>query len=230
MSSAGCHLTAPDGARLAYDVSGAGPALMLLHGFGSRREVWQDTGWVNRLSADFTVITVDLRGCGESEALTDPARYSPEAHQSDLHSIADACGADRFALIGFSWGATVTRYLAARSDRVTRAVMIGTYFGPIFTEEYRARLMDHYGSDPIMAVRIQGLRAWDGIEPTELRCPTLVISGTDDGNVIKVLNAQRVMIEAAGITLHIFDGLNHGGLIESVDTVLPRVCAFLAMV
>jgi pimeloyl-ACP methyl ester carboxylesterase len=218
-------ITAADGARIAYDVSGRGPALMLLHGFGNSRLIWH--GWVEHLDGDFSVIAVDLRGCGESEAPLDPARYSPAAHLADLHQIADACGAARFGLIGFSWGATVARYLAAHSERVTRAVLIGTYFGQYFTGAYLARLLENYSGNPLQTARVQGLRAWPGIEAAELRCPTLVITGSEDGNVVKMLRLQREVVEAAGIGLEIFEGLDHGGLIETVDTVLPRVRAFV---
>ena len=221
-------MTAEDGARIAYDVSGSGPALLLLHGFGGDRQQWHTCGWVDRLCTDFTVITLDLRGCGESDAFVDPSRYSPAAHLNDLHAIADACGAARFALVGFSWGATVTRNLATLSDRLTRIVLIGSYFGHFFTEAYLATLMDFYGGDPIMAARVQGLRAWPGVDPTALRCPALVITGTRDGNVVNVLREQRAAIESVGIQLQIFDNLDHSGLIESVDTVLPRVRTFLA--
>ncbi len=221
-------IMAPDGARIAYDVCGKGPALMLLHGFGGTRQTWHDCGWVTRLSTDFTVITVDLRGCGESDALLDPARYSPASHLSDLHAIADACDATRFVLVGFSWGATVTRNVAAQSDQVSRAVLIGTYFGHFFTEQYLATLLDHYGVDPVMAVRVNGLRAWPGVAPADLRPPALVITGTQDGNVVNVLREQRAAIESAGVQLLVFDNLDHSGLVESVDTVLPPIRAFLA--
>ena len=175
--------------------------MALLHGFGNDRRTWHDTGWVQRLSGDHTVITVDLRGCGETSVFADPVRYAPVAHLDDLHGIADACGVDRSALVGFSWGATITRNIAALSDRVTRAVMIGTYFGTIFTDEYRAKLLEPYSGDPIMTARIQGTPAWDGVEPADLRCPALIVAGTDDGNVVKVLTTQRAAIEAAGFTL-----------------------------
>jgi len=218
-------ITAADGVRIAYDVSGSGPALMLLHGFGNSRLTWH--GWVERLRAEFRVITVDLRGCGESNAPLDPERYSPAAHVADLHRIADTFDAARFALVGFSWGATVARTLAAHSDRVTRAVLMGTYFGQYFTDAYLATLLDHYRGDPLMTARVEGLRAWPGGEAADLRCPALVISGTEDGNVVKMLRGQRATVEAAGIALEIFDGLDHGGLVEAVDTVLPRVRAFV---
>ncbi|HEX3050449.1 MAG TPA: alpha/beta fold hydrolase [Aggregatilineaceae bacterium] len=220
-------LTAVDHARIAYDVSGVGPVLVLYYGWQDGRDQWHKLGWVQRLSADFTVITLDLRGCGESDAFDDPARYTPALHLSDLHAVADECGAARFALLGYSWGATVTRNLAALSNRVTRAVMFSTYFGNIFTETFLAELFALYRADPIMAARVQGLRVWIGIEAAALKCPALILTGTADGDVVKVLETQRSVIEAAGITLRVFDGLNHDGLVGAVDTVLPCVQAFL---
>jgi pimeloyl-ACP methyl ester carboxylesterase len=245
-------VTAADGARIAYDVTGSGPALMLLHGFTSNRQGFHDVGWVERLSPIFTVITVDLRGCGESETFEDPARYGPELHYGDLHAVADACGVTDFVLWGHSWGATVTRNMAAHSSRVTRAVMSAGVFGDIFTDAYlRPRLAHYeklarYKADgrldelpsmvrdfaeqthfPVYLAQWHGLRAWPGVDPGDLRCPTLVYTGTRDGTVVITLRQQRAAIKAAGIRLHIFDGLDHNGLFVAVETVDPVVRAFL---
>jgi pimeloyl-ACP methyl ester carboxylesterase len=246
-------ITAADGAPIAYDVTGTGPALMLLHGFtNSRQEIWHDFGWVERLSPICTVITVDLRGCGESGCFEDPARYGPELHYSDLHAIADACGVTDFMLWGFSWGATITRNMAAHSARVTRAVMAGSVFGDIFTESYLQPRLAHFEKlvrhkaegrldelpsaarafaeqtyFPVYLARWHGLPAWPGVEPGDLRCPALVYTGTEDGSVVATLRQQRAAIEAAGIRLFIFDGLDHIGLVREVETVDPVVRAFL---
>ncbi|MBN2304843.1 MAG: alpha/beta fold hydrolase, partial [Anaerolineae bacterium] len=99
-------ITAPDGARIAYDVTGSGPAVLLLHGYGNNRMIWHEFGWAAQLGADFTVIAVDLRGCGASSGFDDPARYGAAAHLDDLRQVAAACGADRFAVVGYSWGGT----------------------------------------------------------------------------------------------------------------------------
>ncbi len=221
-------ITSADGARIAYEVYGSGPTLMLLHGFGSDRRQWHQHGWVERLCSDYTVITVDLRGCGESDVSSDPRFYAPGAYLSDVYAIVDSCGAAAFALVGFSWGATVARHLVAHSDRVTCGVLMSAYFGHYFTEPFLAAQMEHYGHDPILAARIQGLRAWPGVELADLRAPTLVISGTKDGNVFEMLQVQRPAINSAGVGLEVFEDLDHGGLIEAVAVVLPRVHAFLA--
>jgi pimeloyl-ACP methyl ester carboxylesterase len=68
--------TSLDDTRIAYDRSGAGPALVLLHGGGSRRQEWHDAGYVQRLRDNFTVITLDLRGHGDSDLPTELADYT----------------------------------------------------------------------------------------------------------------------------------------------------------
>jgi pimeloyl-ACP methyl ester carboxylesterase len=220
-------ITSADDAHIAYDVCGTGPALALLHGFESNRRQWHEHGWVERLRADFTVIAVDLRGCGESDVSSDPAHYAPAAHLADLHIITEACGAAQFALVGFSWGATVARHMVAHSERVNRGVLISAYFGDYFTETFLATQMEHYGHDRILRARIQGLKAWPGIEPAALRVPTLIITGTQDSAVVNALRKQRQAMDAGGVLLKVFEGLNHADLIEAVDLVLPYAHAFL---
>jgi pimeloyl-ACP methyl ester carboxylesterase len=67
--------TSPDGTRVAYDQVGTGPAIVLLHGGGSRRQDWHEAGYVKRLQDNFTVITLDLRGVGERGLPMTPVDY-----------------------------------------------------------------------------------------------------------------------------------------------------------
>ena len=60
--------TSNDGVRIAYEVYGTGPALLLLHGFSNDRSLWTKHRWIQYLKPMFTVITMDMRGCGESDA------------------------------------------------------------------------------------------------------------------------------------------------------------------
>ena len=57
--------TAVDGFRLAYDRTGAGPAVVLLHGWPSDRTDYRDV--VPLLSATADVVVPDLRGFGDSD-------------------------------------------------------------------------------------------------------------------------------------------------------------------
>ncbi len=117
--------TSPDHTRIAYDISGTGTPLILLHGGGGSRADWHEAGYVARLSKEFTVIAVDLRGHGESDKPTDPDCYTTEKMGQDILAVADACDTERFILCGYSFGGNVGRYLAASSDRVSRMVMLG---------------------------------------------------------------------------------------------------------
>ncbi len=131
-----------DGTRIAYDVTGHGPALMLLHGAGKTRKDWHKAGYVERLQDDFTVISVDIRGTGESDFLTEIADYAIETICADLDAVADAvdaehsCDAQRFAVWGFSLGGNIARYLGAWSERITAAVIVGVPFGPAVDEAF----------------------------------------------------------------------------------------------
>ena len=115
----------PDSTRIAFDVTGVGTPLLLLHGGGSSRVEWHEAGYVARLAEEFTVITVDLRGHGESDKPTDSAMYTTDKMGDDILAVADTCGVDRFILCGYSFGGNVGRYLAARSKRVSKMVMLG---------------------------------------------------------------------------------------------------------
>ncbi|MFB0537713.1 MAG: alpha/beta fold hydrolase [Anaerolineae bacterium] len=246
-------VTSSDRFQIAYDVHGSGPALLLLHGFSNDRTIWSAHEWIDRLQQQFTVITMDLRGCGESTGVTNPAAYAVEHHLADLHAVTDACGFDQFRVWGWSFGATIGLHLASRSPRVMQAVIAGTYFGRIFTEAYIQRQLTQIEplaraqaegkldqldlppetrafaartNLPVYLARLKGLSSWPSVEPQDVQCPMLVYTGTADGNVVVQLQEQRAAIEAAGLQLHIFDELNHIQLLSQQDTVFPVIQAF----
>ncbi|HWU56700.1 MAG TPA: hypothetical protein VN175_14415, partial [Rhizomicrobium sp.] len=59
-------VTADDGVELAYERHGEGPAIVLVHGFGSSRmQNWKSTGWYGGLAeAGFSLVAMDCRGHG----------------------------------------------------------------------------------------------------------------------------------------------------------------------
>jgi pimeloyl-ACP methyl ester carboxylesterase len=132
-----CFAASLDSTHIAFDVSGAGTPILLLHGGGGSRADWHTRGYATRLAKEFRVIPVDLRGHGESDKPCDPACYSTEKMGQDILAVADACDADRFILCGFSFGGNVGRYLAASSDRVAMMVMLGNRLGTGVSDEFR---------------------------------------------------------------------------------------------
>jgi pimeloyl-ACP methyl ester carboxylesterase len=130
--------TSADGTRIAYDVTGEGETIMLLHGGGQDRSMWHEAGYVAALNQDnFKVITMDIRGNGASDKPTDATAYTTENMCNDILAVADAAGVERFCIWGFSYGGNIARYLAAESARVSKLIIIGIPFGLGASGEFR---------------------------------------------------------------------------------------------
>ncbi|MCV7062616.1 alpha/beta fold hydrolase [Mycolicibacterium vaccae] len=121
---------AADGARLAYSVCGAGPPLVraanwMTHlGYDVESPVWRH--WVRDMSARHTFVRYDERGCGLSDWAVDGFTFADWV--SDLESVVEAAGLERFALLGVSQGGAVAvAYAARHPGRVTRLVLCGAY-------------------------------------------------------------------------------------------------------
>lgn len=101
------RLVGADGVKLNVAHGGAGPAVVLLHGFPQTHLMWNAVA--SDLSRDHSVIAMDLRGYGDSdkpEAST-PEVYSKRTMGVDVVNIAAELGHDRFAIIGHDRGALV---------------------------------------------------------------------------------------------------------------------------
>ncbi|HPS77830.1 MAG TPA: alpha/beta fold hydrolase [Thermoanaerobaculaceae bacterium] len=103
---------------VAYERWGAGPALLLLAGLGSRARLW---GELPRLLADrFTVIAPDNRGVGGSRG---GAGFTLEGAADDAALALSDAGISGAGVIGVSMGGLIACHLAARhTDRVDHLV------------------------------------------------------------------------------------------------------------
>jgi pimeloyl-ACP methyl ester carboxylesterase len=104
--------------RLAADVTGEGPAVLLVHGFPDSRAVWRHQ--VGPLAeGGFRVIAPDLRGFGASERPEGVDAYRVTEVIGDLIELLDEHGVDRAHVVGHDWGAGIAWVLAALlPDRV----------------------------------------------------------------------------------------------------------------
>src|SRR5690242_7818273 len=91
---------AEGGIDLNVAVGGAGPALVLLHGFPQTHLMWRHVA--RRLSEHYLVIVPDLRGYGASDKPeeTGPETYSKRTMANDIVNVVGHLGAERFSLIG----------------------------------------------------------------------------------------------------------------------------------
>ncbi|WP_277185385.1 alpha/beta fold hydrolase [Caballeronia sp. BR00000012568055] len=122
--------TASDGARIAYATSGAGSPLIKAANWLSHLEldftspVWSHL--VLELCSRHTLIRYDQRGCGLSDR--DVADISFDAWLRDLETVVDACGIQRFPLLGISQGASIAvAYAVRHPERVSHLVLHGGY-------------------------------------------------------------------------------------------------------
>src|SRR3954447_2259768 len=124
------RIVTDDGVALEVVEQGTGPALVLVHGFGGAKEDFSDQ--VDDLARDHRVVTLDLRGHGESEGPEDPSRYSLDRFAADLGNVLDALGIDSCRLLGHSMGGMIVRrFVLASPTRVDALVLMDTSPGPV---------------------------------------------------------------------------------------------------
>jgi pimeloyl-ACP methyl ester carboxylesterase len=97
--------------RLAHDISGSGPRLLLIHGIGHRRQAFDPV--VPALAAHRQVVTVDLPGFGASPPLPPGATCDVAALAAAVAAFAtQELGLERFHVAGNSLGGGITLELA----------------------------------------------------------------------------------------------------------------------
>jgi epoxide hydrolase A/B len=110
--------------------AGAGPLVLLLHGFP---ECWYS--WRHQLTAlaeaGFHAVAPDQRGYGRTGGPADPARYTMLHLVGDVIALMDALGADDAVVAGHDWGAPVAWHAALlRPDRVRAVAGLSVPFTP----------------------------------------------------------------------------------------------------
>jgi pimeloyl-ACP methyl ester carboxylesterase len=125
MSSVDARITAHDGLELAYRLygRGSGRPLVLLHGGGANL-VSMDQ-WADRLGDGRTVVSLDLRACGQSG---DPERFRWADAVGDVEALVEALGLPPVDIVGHSMGGFVAGFYASQHPD-TRVVSIDG-FGP----------------------------------------------------------------------------------------------------
>ena len=246
----------PDGFQIAYDVTGRGPAIMLLHGGWRTRQDWHEFGYVDRLRDQFTVISMDFRGHGESSKPTTSAAYTIDAMCADMVAVAEACSVDQFAIWGFSYGGNVGRFLAARSERVRKMIIMGIPFGPAISGGFRDWILNYCAKwQPVIddfaqgkelppelsaedqeqlkqgeiSVRIAWLQAmleWGSIKPADMLCPTLWLVGSENELAMQSVEKYKQQVESSPVQIHIAQGLDHSGELEDIEQVLSVMLEF----
>jgi haloacetate dehalogenase len=105
---------------------GAGPAVLLLHGYPQTHAMWHRVA--PELAEHFTVVCPDLRGYGDSAKPAgghDHLEYSKRAMAMDQVEMMSALGFERFAVVGHDRGARVAFRMALdHANRVSRLALL----------------------------------------------------------------------------------------------------------
>jgi pimeloyl-ACP methyl ester carboxylesterase len=199
-------LSSFDGLSLSYRVTGAGPDVLLMHGFAANAERnWVAPGIFDALVEDGRrVIAYDARGHGSSGKPHDPEAYAHGAMVRDAQALLDHLGVEKVDVVGYSMGAIMASSLVPKEPRA-RSLVLGGIGGRLLTRPLdRARIADALeggagsgsGDPTARAFRRFAERSGNDLAALaalqrsprhgragalgEIHVPTLVVAGRDD--------------------------------------------------
>ncbi len=116
-----------DGIEFAYLDEGEGEPIVLVHGFGSTKEInWVGPGWVSTLTrAGRRAIAFDNRGHGASSKLYQPELYDPWLMARDVIALMDHLGLQRADVMGYSMGGRIGACAALTAPERVRSLILG---------------------------------------------------------------------------------------------------------
>jgi len=134
--------TCPDGARIAYAISGRGAPLVMSGVWLNHLEYqWHNLAWrpwLEHFSREYTLLRYDLRGTGLSDRSFNNA--SADTWAQDFTTVVDAAGFERFPLLGICQGGPIAiNYAARHPERVSQLLLYGTYARGNFMRPERPR-------------------------------------------------------------------------------------------
>lgn len=113
-----------DGLRASYERGGAGPPLLMLHGWGNSALTLEPLA---RALADLReTIVPDLPGFGRTERPRDPQGWDTAAYAAWVLAFMDKLGIARADLFGHSHGGRIALFIAATyPERVEQLILVG---------------------------------------------------------------------------------------------------------
>jgi pimeloyl-ACP methyl ester carboxylesterase len=242
-----------DGVQIYYEVQGAGPAVLLTHGYAATLRMWDPQ--VAALAARFRTICWDMRGHGASDSPDDATAYSHEETLADMTAILDACEVERAVIGGLSLGGFMSLLFHLTHPERVRALMLFDT-GPGYKKaEGRTewnRLAERYAvgfeTQGLAAlgngteVRVATHRSGEGLAHAargilvqrdarvieslpEIAVPTLLIAGSGDKAFLPALDYMAARIP--GATKMIIEGAGHAPNLERPQAFNAAVASFL---
>ena len=243
-----------DGQKIAYNYSGKGLGLILLHGgFVQNRSIWTNLSYIDNLQKEYTVVAIDIRGHGDSSKPKEEKAYAIQYLLNDIELVTKTIGLEKFFVWGFSLGASIGLHAAVKGN-LYGVIATGSFFGqelidygqqniPSLEAAVQAKtsgkldklklssaeryFVDNADLDAALAIS-QAMAGWPKIEPDMVKSPLLVYAGKNDEPTYSILKKQSENIRQSGIELHLVEGLNHFQAISEKEIVMPIVKKFLS--
>lgn len=145
-----------EGVNIYYEERGAGPAVLLSHGYSASARMW--SGQMEALSDRYHLIAWDMRGHDRSDSPQDVRLYSHEATVADMAAVLDACGARRAVIGGLSLGGFMSlAFNLAHPERVVGLMLFDT--GPGYKKDEPREGWNRMVESTALALESKGLAA-----------------------------------------------------------------------
>ena len=110
-----------NGIKICYEIQGKGDPVILVHGFGVKKEVWMCQ--YGPLSEKFKVIRFDNRGAGESDHPDE--LFTMEMLAEDIRGLMDALNLEKAHIVAWSLGGMIAQHFAIKyPDRINKLILI----------------------------------------------------------------------------------------------------------
>ncbi len=212
-----------DSQIIAYERTGQGYPLILLHGNGGDHTMFSEL--ISSLEDSYEIYAVDLRGHGESAT---PKEFHYEDFATDIEKFIEALGIRRPAVLGFSDGAIVAMKLAMkREDLLSALILCGGNLSPKgLNHAVLHEIKKNYKKtgDPLQKLMLD--------EPnistsslSKITLPTLVVAGAKDS--IREKETKTIARAIPNSQLLILPNENHISYLVHTDKFAPTVRQFL---
>lgn len=198
-----------NGIRLYYEVSGRGPAVILVHGNGEDHQIFKETA--DLLKKDYTVYAMDSRGHGKS---TKKENINYEQMAEDVAEFIRILKLNRPIYCGFSDGAIIGILVAVKHPELfSKMVICGANAYP---EGLKRRWLILYGflallfHDPRVRMMLKEPNI-SGKELEKISVPTLILAGEKD--MVHHSHTVYLASKIKNSCLRILAGETHGSYV-----------------
>lgn len=130
--------TLSTGMEMYYEVDGTGPPLLLIMGTASSHETW--AAQVAAYRDDYTVVTYDARGTGQSTQTADPTAYTMRSLADDAAALLRDLDCGPAHVSGLSLGSATAQELTINHPALVRTLQLHCTWG--FSDEWFCRMID----------------------------------------------------------------------------------------